>query len=162
MVDDTESFVEKRHMDIGPPGDGFERRVPRVRPEPKTFLEKAESGLGRVIAVAASLFVIGGAFVTAGVLNNPFETKANAQEVYAATSAKVDDHEKRIQRLEGTLSDVLLTGKESQELQLIERIEKLQARAEEKPRGSQEAIEARRDIAEAQQKLAKVRREMGR
>lgn len=158
----TDQFVEKRAIDIGPPGDGTERRGERRPAEEPSLIDKAEKGLGRWIALGIGALTMGGALTTWGVITNPYETKAHAEEVRAATTVRIDDHERRLLKQEATLNDVLVTGKESQELQLIERIEKLQARAEDKPRGSPEAIEARRDIAEAEQRLSKVRRELGR
>lgn len=158
-----------RGEDRGPPAgrDDLRRRDPE--PSVAEIVDVVERRAKPWMKIAAGVGMVASVLATWGVLNNPLETKAEAAEAHAKILSDIEGvktHDAKqdadIAALRSTMSDVSTDVKEGKELQLMDRLAQVRDRKQRATPGTELYSDYLGQEAELQQRLQKVRRELGR
>lgn len=138
------------------------RRACAEEPSVSELVDAAESKVKPWVKIGVSIAAAISALVGWGVVVNPYWTRVEAQEAQAAIDRRFEGVEGRVGKLEGVTTEILTTNRETQELQLMDRIQQIEDRMARVGSGSDVYTDFRRQKLELEQRLTKVRAALGR
>lgn len=146
--------IDERQRNEGPP-DGDERRGFSAERS-----SKPEQVISRVAALWASAALVGGTLVAVGVLSNPLETKAHADEIHAAIRQHDDEQDGQLKALTYRLDGMERTGQLSLQLQILGRLADIERELKGMPESSGAARTLEDTKFQLQQQLEEVKRQL--